>query len=393
MRHLSFSFSCAHLALACAQPAPVAPTATSMAPRAEPTVVHELLQVETQLEPTPPEMLATVDAFLRDVVRAPNHDVVLNASERALSVCRMIDRVLQQHHFVYPAPAYNPVSLHDALRSFTLNSREVELLLAMPQNHRHHDAIEQWAPATFHLADDDGLALLYVAAGERLQVPLTMIEMPPGPNGIHSVIVRWTSSDGELTVSWDPVWGRPFYLTHEAEFFRASQLSRDEAIARRAFLVPMSRNEILGYGWLLTGALLTVDDDLEHARAAFARARVLSPRTPQVPNEEALHLAAARDPAQRRPAEALALAQRAFEIWPCASYADTLAIAHAAVGNWDDAIAMEKRALHWLEKDDVLVPGFRARLASFEAHVAYAHPPAPSRARKVTPELPQSNQI
>ena len=91
-------------------------------------------------------------------------------------------------------------------------------------------------------------------------------------------------------------------------------------------------------------------------------------------NDRARLLATARDVTVRNGAEALKLASDtcAENGWSEPTFVDTLAAAHAELDQWDQAVAMEQKAISLLsaeqKKDTKLVERFHARLRQYERH-------------------------
>ena len=86
-------------------------------------------------------------------------------------------------------------------------------------------------------------------------------------------------------------------------------------------------------------------------------------------------LSAHRDPAIRRPEQAIALARRAASLpnHPPIESLDVLGAAYAAAGQFDAAVATEVAALQLLERTHVdgLIDDVRGRLALYRRHVAF----------------------
>jgi tetratricopeptide (TPR) repeat protein len=117
------------------------------------------------------------------------------------------------------------------------------------------------------------------------------------------------------------------------------------------------------------------------AAAAYREALRRGDRSPEVLNNLAWLLAAARDPGLRSPDEAVALAREAAELTQNAdpSVLDTLAAALAAAGQRDAAIEAARRALALAEARDhsALARAIRERLRQLDA--APSAPSAPAR--------------
>jgi tetratricopeptide (TPR) repeat protein len=89
-------------------------------------------------------------------------------------------------------------------------------------------------------------------------------------------------------------------------------------------------------------------------------------------------LSAHRDPAIRRPEEAIALARRAASLpnHPAIEALDVLGAAYAAAGQFDAAVAAEVAALQLLERAPVagLIDDVRGRLALYRRHLPFVVP-------------------
>lgn len=95
-------------------------------------------------------------------------------------------------------------------------------------------------------------------------------------------------------------------------------------------------------------------------------------------NNRALILAAAPDEAIRNPAQALADARRANDILPGQpAYIDCLAVAYAANGDFENAVAEEERAIELLPPgNQATLDDFNSRLALFRNGQPFRIPPA-----------------
>ena len=100
-----------------------------------------------------------------------------------------------------------------------------------------------------------------------------------------------------------------------------------------------------GFAWVKKGNLKQALDDL-------SRAIELNPVMVDAYNSKAWILATSSQPAYRNSAQALALAQKAVEINAGIDSLDTLAAAYAADGQFEKAIATQKRAIQLLIQQD-----------------------------------------
>ncbi len=117
-----------------------------------------------------------------------------------------------------------------------------------------------------------------------------------------------------------------------------------------------------GYAWVRKGNLKQALDD-------FSRAIEFKPDLLDAYNSKAWILATSSQEAYRNSAEALALAKKAVEINAGVDSLDTLAAAYAANGQFDEAVATQKRVIHLMiqqeRTDEVAL--YIARLKNYKA--------------------------
>jgi tetratricopeptide (TPR) repeat protein len=115
----------------------------------------------------------------------------------------------------------------------------------------------------------------------------------------------------------------------------------------------------------------------EEALADNLEALKIDADDPRTHNNLAWLWATCPQPSLRDPARAVEHARRACELtgWENASYLDTLAAAHAALGELTDAVHWQQRALELA--DDGEKEDFRTRLALYESGQPYQTPAAP----------------
>jgi tetratricopeptide (TPR) repeat protein len=109
--------------------------------------------------------------------------------------------------------------------------------------------------------------------------------------------------------------------------------------------------------------------DPKEALRHYQEATRLSPKDPHARNAIAWLLAMAGDPALRNPAEALRWAKEAVALTggKDPAHLDTLAVAHAELGEFELAVEVEQRALDLAAKvDPNLVSSLRSNLQRFQ---------------------------
>ncbi|MBW1685274.1 MAG: tetratricopeptide repeat protein [Deltaproteobacteria bacterium] len=149
----------------------------------------------------------------------------------------------------------------------------------------------------------------------------------------------------------------------------ASRGKREAALGQLERAIRLAPEEAAFY--TSQAALLGQLGRESEAAAAYREALRLGDRSPEVLNNLAWLLAAARDPGLRSPHEAVELAREATELTENAdpSVLDTLAAAYAAAGRHDDAIEAARRALALAEARDrpALARAIRERLRQLGA--------------------------
>lgn len=220
------------------------------------TVAHEVLALEGEVLPIRPEMKALLDEVISAAVSAYNHSQPqfskLPTREHAIRTLELIESVLQGFHFVYPAVGYVG-TLRDGLEPVNVDTQHFEQISNVYENQKRRNMILNSPSAVFHIADCDIFSILYVAIGEALKLPITMVDLPSPPGGVGHNYVTWTLSDG-TRVNWEAMSGTERLSSERDQwFFSGSPRTMDQAISTRAFAVPMSHDETLAYWHLIVG--------------------------------------------------------------------------------------------------------------------------------------------
>ena len=158
----------------------------------------------------------------------------------------------------------------------------------------------------------------------------------------------------------------------------------DDAAAAALFTEAIALDPYSAEPHINLGSLLFQRGDLAAAAAQFTEAIRLDPDIGEAYNNLAMLLASCPDPRFRDGPRAIENATRACELthWSRPDTLDTLAAAHAEVGDFAAAIARQEQAIDMLpdgpRKDD-----YRTRLALYRAGKPYQSPlhspsPAPS---------------
>jgi tetratricopeptide (TPR) repeat protein len=142
--------------------------------------------------------------------------------------------------------------------------------------------------------------------------------------------------------------------------------------ARRSFEEAARIEPRLAEAQLNVGLLARASGDFREAATRFRLALTPDPNWPSAAVSLASLLAAAPDPSVRNPAEAIRVAERAVDVTlrRDPTTLDTLAVAHAAAGNFERALAIEDEALA-LEPSPELAATIREHQGLFRAGRAY----------------------
>lgn len=330
--------------------APVAPALAAATPLPPPTIAHRLLALEHASLPGAEDVSATLDAVIDAATsRVRQASLAGTERERAIATLSLIARELDAQRFVYPGRGLVD-TLHDGLADLLIDGSALTSLAQQEDNLANEerqrllrDAVRARS-TVFHVADCDVLSLLYLAVGERLDLPLAMIDLPESGDSYEHTYVVWTLSDGTI-VSWEATTGAERTEPDDPHYATDGLFSRDSLVARRANGVPMTEDEVLGYWHRVIGSTLRNRGHDRRAAAAYREAIRLQPGSPVASQLLVWLLASSPDPRVRDGAEAITIARRLVADWPGPDHLYLLAGAYAAAGQWDDARSTQCRAI------------------------------------------------
>jgi len=228
-------------------------------------------------------------------------------------------------------------------------------------------------------ADCDTQSLIYVAMGELLELPIYMVEVP-GHNFIRF-------DDGTHRLNWDAntresiddedyasTWG----VTDATRAYYLRSMSADEVLAYWRTISTQRLNREIS---ALDATLATTDgdetvaarrDDLAAKRRALLARGVAQYASGRTLNALAWDLLTTSARATRDPQRALELAKRAVEVAPVADWLDTLAVAYAALGDFESAVVEQQKAIAAARAQGRTdLRAFVKRLALFENRETY----------------------
>jgi tetratricopeptide (TPR) repeat protein len=323
-------------------------TSTRYEPRYK-TIAHRILELESEVSTVPDSMYQLLDTLIDEAKsKIPSPSLSTERDERRRQVGAIlstIDDILIRHNFIYPRNRKEDwtLLLSDGLTPKILDGPELEAILAQRHNVRRIDRINRQKP--FYLVDCDTASYLYLAIGEVLGLPLSMVDLPE-----HNFI-RW-SFDERSYLNWETMYGS-FRSNGDYRLFIGDDDLAEELYNRRVYLVAMTPQDVMGYCY---GARGIKWEKLKNDRGAiqdYETSIKLYPRTPFAFNNLAWRLATTLDANLRNGKRAISLSQQAVAIHPNqGNYLDTLAAAYAEAGNFEKAVEIEKRA-YALEHNDL----------------------------------------
>jgi tetratricopeptide (TPR) repeat protein len=312
------------------------------------TIAHRILDLESEVTNVDESMYQLVDTLIdegRTKIRLPSVSTERDERRRQVgTILLTIDDILIRHNFIYPRNRKEDwtLLLSDGLTPKRLAGPELEAILAQRHNVRRLDRINREKP--FYLVDCDTASYLYLAIGEVLGLPLSMVDLPE-----HNFI-RW-SFDRQSYLNWETMYGS-FRSNSEYRLFIGDDDLAEELYNRRVYLVAMTPEEVMGYCYGARGIKWEKLKDDRRAIHDYETSIELYPRTPFAFNNLAWRLATSADANLRNGKRAISLSQQAVAIHPDqGNYLDTLAAAYAEAGNFEKAVEIEKQAYALDHKD------------------------------------------
>lgn len=252
---------------------------------------------------------------------------------RARRFFEAVDRALIEADVIFP-PNGEIDFLRDGLQPRALSETEFTHAETRFANARRLPWMRanQQSGGEFYFFDCDLAAVVYVTAAERLGFPVFVVEVPG-----HS-FVRWES--GTVKVNWDPNDG----ISYPNNYYVTTWRVPSSAEIWPRFFESLSRARMLSTWSVLCGREKQSRGDYEGALSHFRRAVQTDSSDLGAANELAWILATCPVKNLRNGQEAVALARANVGYMRRAVWLQTLAAAHAEVGDFKAAIACEQEA-------------------------------------------------
>jgi hypothetical protein len=252
----------------------------------------------------------------------------------AVKSLKTIDCILVSHGFVYPGIGLVQL-LSDGLDSTTFTEPEYfEALLNSPHNAGRIAFIEQRKPGPYYVVDCDIAAYIYLAVGETMQYPLSMVQMP-----LHN-FVRWGRPNGGY-IDFETMDGTETDDNYYAALWRIPP----KFIGTPGVLTTMSSAELLAYEHFGIAIAISWKLDYPGAIAEYEKSITVDATLGDASNNLAWLYTVAPDPKYRDGQKAVGYALKAIAISANGDWLDTLACAYGLTGNFQAGVDAEKRAL------------------------------------------------
>jgi tetratricopeptide (TPR) repeat protein len=332
-----------------------APDATAAkAARRYDTFAHRMLDLDAAEAPVSAERYALLDAMTDDVKRRVSYDPSVKDPKlqrrQAERILQAIDDVFTERNFLYPPGDYDVVSLRSALAPQRYEKGELDRILKVEINKRRMAHARANADRPFFIVDCDISSFIYVGIAEAMGIELHLVDLP------DHMFVRFELADGSH-LNWD---------TNDAQVVPDKEYASDYGLGKRlrrqrVYLASMTAKEAQGYALFLRATRYEDRDENRKAIEDLEAARVLYPQSTQVKSELAWLYATAADVPGELRRQSIELAEAALALEPeCGDFWDSLAAAHGANGEFDQAVKCARKAERFAEGAD--------ERAEFRAH-------------------------
>lgn len=299
--------------------------------RPGPTLGHFILAEDSRAETIPQEVFDKLDKTIERVEAVVTVGAVTNP-EQAQSILQKIEQILISMNFVCTIPDYLVSTFAQGLLTRPLDP----IVINNNENDLRRNHINAHIDELFSHIDCDLGSLLYLSLGEKLGIPICMVEIPD-----HN-FVRWRLSDS-LHLNWDTNYG--FNKFTDNEYALTGRIT-SEQIVNGIYLADLSTENCKGYFAFVRGLTFQQNDLVSDALNEYRNAIRLYPKSPSARNNAAwLYVSSRTAQASITGAEAITMAEEArLLVKNDANILDTLACAYAESGNFAKAIEIETEA-------------------------------------------------
>jgi hypothetical protein len=307
------------------------------------TFAHRVLDIDAGEAPVSQAKYALLDSIIDDAKRRVSYDAKIDDPKamrrQAQRVLGVIDEVLTDHNVLYPPGDYDVTSLRAGLTPQHYDKAQLDRILDVGLNGRRRKHARAHADEPFYILDCDISSIVYVGVGEALRLDLHLVDLP------DHMFVRWKLGDGSH-LNWDTNSARTIPDAEYASDYDLGKRIRKE----RIYLATMTRREEEGYAYFLRATRSEEDEQNTRAIADLVKARELYPQSTQAASELAWLYATTDGIDAEHHFEAIDLAEEALAYEPkCGEFWDSLAAAHASIGEFKRAAEEAKKAEYLAE--------------------------------------------
>jgi hypothetical protein len=302
------------------------------------TVAHRFLDSERGVGPVTATEYAILDAILDDAKSrlkpVPTGLDDAAYEQFAVESLKTIDCTLVSHGFVYPGIGLVQL-LSDGLDS-TMFTDPIyyKALVNSPHNAGRIGFIEQRKPGPYYVVDCDIASYIYLAVGEIMKYPLSMVQMP-----LHNFI-RWRRPSGGY-IDFETMDGKETDDNYYAALWRIPP----KFVGRPGVLTTMSSGQLLAYEHFGIAIAISWKHDYPGTIAEYQKSIAVDATLGDASNNLAWLYTVVPDAKYRDGQKAGEYALRAVAISANGDWLDTLACAYGLAGDFQAGVDTEKRAL------------------------------------------------
>lgn len=310
---------------------------------------QKFLDLEKGVGPVTPSEYAILDALLDEAKRRlqPIPAGLETAAYEAFAVnsLKTMDCILVRHGFVYPGVGLVQL-LSDGLDPTYFTGAYYEMLKGKSHNDGRIAFIEQRKPGPFYVVDCDIASFLYLAMGELMGYPLSMVDMP-GHN-----FIRWKRPDGTF-IDFETMDGRE---TND-DYYIAGWGIPHSFLGTPGVLTTMTPAQLTAYEYFGVGLSYSWKHDYPRTIENYLKAISTDATLNDSANNLSWFYAVNPQIEWRDPEKAVTYGKQSAAIFANGDTLDTLACAYALAGDFTSAIQTEQKAIDigWTPQNSNLI--------------------------------------
>lgn len=302
------------------------------------TIAHQFLDDERNVGPVTVSEYSILDSLLDEAqqrLRPIPADLSGAAYDQfAENSLKTIDCILVRHGFVYPGKGLVQL-LSDGLDSamFT-DTTFLDALLTHRHNAGRTEFIRKRKTGPFYVVDCDIASYLYLAIGEIMKYPLSMVDLPT-----HN-FVRWSRPDGSY-LDFETMDG---ILTNDNYYYAIWGIPQ-RFVGIPGVMTTMTKTQLVAYHFFTLGVAITWKGDYPGLIATYEKAISIDATLNDSANNLAWFYSVVPNVQLRDGKKAVEYAEKAVAILANGDIVDTLACAYGTAEQFQEAVASEQRAI------------------------------------------------